>query len=312
MKRKRALLTAGAALGAIAFGGRAMAADAPVRIAALTIDASAACYYAQEQGFFKNAGIDAEIQGITSGGAIVAAVTSGAIDVGFANLVSAVAAFSRNLPVTIVAPGSVDVEATPTNALVVAPGSTIRTGSDLNGKTMATSTLRNIVQFAAQLWVDKHGGDSSTIRFVEMPFSAMGDALVAGRIDAAIVAEPFMTEVKGKTRAIAYPMSAIGPRVQLGGWLANTTWARANPAVVAAFNNAIVKANEWGNAHHDLSAQILAKHGNLDADVLAKMNRATYATRLVPAELQPAIDVAARYGAIPQSIPVEKMLFTTH
>lgn len=310
MKRDRAILMAGAALGTVVFGGRVMAADAPVRIAALTIDASAACYYAQEQGFFKNAGLDAEIQGITSGGAIVAAVTSGAIDVGFANLVSAVAAFSRNLPVTIVAPGSVDVETMPTNALVVTPGSTIRTGNDFNGKTMATSTLRNIVQFAAQLWVDKHGGDSSTIRFVEMPFSAMGDALVAGRIDAAIVAEPFMTEVKGKTRVIAYPMSAIGPRVQLGGWLANTTWARANPTVVAAFNNAIVKANEWGNAHHDLSAQILAKHGNLDADVLTKMNRATYATRLVPAELQPAIDVAARYGAIAQSIPVEKMLFT--
>lgn len=309
MKRNRAIVSAGAAFGALALGGRALAADAPVRMATLTIDAGAACYYAQEEGFFKRAGIDADIQGITSGGAIVAAVASNAIDVGFANLVSVVAAFARNLPVTIVAPGSVDVETMPTNALIVTPGSTIRTGADLNGKTMATSTLRNIVQFAAQLWVDKHGGDSSTIRFVEMPFSAMTDALVAGRIDAAIVAEPFMTDVKRRTRVIAYPMSAIGPRVQLGGWVANATWARANPAVVAAFNDAIVKANEWANAHHDLSAQILAKHGRLGADVLAKMNRATYATRLVAAELQPAIDVAARYGAIPQSIPVEKMLF---
>jgi ABC-type nitrate/sulfonate/bicarbonate transport system substrate-binding protein len=104
-------------------------------------------------------------------------------------------------------------------------------------------------------------------------------------------------------------MSAIGPRVQLGGWIANAVWARANPEIVASFNDAIVRANEWGNAHHDLSAQILAKHGRLDADVLAKMNRATYATRLVAAEIQPAIDVAARYGAIPQSIPAERMLF---
>jgi NitT/TauT family transport system substrate-binding protein len=309
MNRNRAIVTAGAAFGALTFGRRAVAADASVRIATLTIDAAAACYYAQEQGFFKRAGIDADIQGITSGGAIVAAVSSDAIDIGFANLVSVVAAFARNLPVTLVAPGSVDVETLPTNALIVTPGSTIRTAADLNGKTMATSTLRNIVQFAAQLWVDKHGGDSSTIKFVEMPFSAMTDALVAGRIDAAIVAEPFMTDVKGRTRVIAYPMSAIGPRVQLGGWLANTTWARANPGVVAAFNDAIVKANEWGNAHRDLSAQILAEHGHLDPAVLAKMNRATYATRLVAAELQPAIDVAARYGAIAQSISAEKLLF---
>jgi NitT/TauT family transport system substrate-binding protein len=309
MKRNHAILSAAAALGALAFGGRVRAADVPVRIAALTIDASAACYYADEQGFFKRAGIDAQIQSIASGGAIVGAVASNAVDVGFANFVSVVAAFARNLPVTIVAPGSVDVETMPTNALIVAPGSPIHNGSDFNGKTMATSTLRNIVQFAAQLWVDKHGGDSSTIKFVEMPFSAMTEALVAGRIDAALVAEPFMSAARGRTRVIAYPMSAIGPRVQLGGWIANASWARENPQAVAAFTDAMVKANEWGNAHHDLSAQILAKHGRLDADVLAKMNRATYTTRLVPAEMQPAIDVAARYGAIAQSIPAERMLF---
>lgn len=309
MNRKRAILTTGAALGAAALGAPARAANAPIRIAALTIDASAACYYAQDQGFFKRAGLDAQVQTIASGGAIVAAVASNAVDVGFANLVSVVAAFAKNIPVTVIAPGSVDVEATPTNVLVVPLNSTIRTGRDFNGKTMATTTLKNIVQFAAQLWVDTHGGDSSTIKFVEMPFSAMTEALVAGRIDAAIVAEPFMADVRTKTRLIAYPMSAIGPRVQLGAWLANAVWARANPDVVAAFSDAIIKANEWGNAHHDLSGQILAKHSRLEPDVLARINRATYATRLVAAEMQPAIDVAARYGAISQTIPAEKLLF---
>jgi NitT/TauT family transport system substrate-binding protein len=309
MNRKHAIVGAGAAAGTIAVGANVRAADLTVRIAALTIDASAACYYAQDQGFFKRAGVDAQIQSIASGGAIVGAVASNAVDVGFANFVSVVAAFARNLPVTIVAPGSVDVESMPTNVLIVAPSSPIRTGSDFNGKTMATSTLRNIVQFAAQLWVDKHGGDSTTIKFIEMPFSAMTDALLAGRIDAALVAEPFMTAAKSRTRVVAYPMSAIGPRVQLGGWIANTTWARANLPAVAAFTDALVKANDWGNAHRDLSAGILAEHAHLDAGVAATMNRATYAPRLVAAEMQPAIDVAARYGAIAQSIPAERMLF---
>jgi hypothetical protein len=39
------------------------------------------------------------------------------------------------------------------------------------------------------------------------------------------------------------------------------------------------------------------------------MNRATYTTALVPAEMQPAIDVAARYGAIAQSIPAQSLIF---
>lgn len=309
MNRKRALVGAGVALGAAALGRGARAADLPVRVAALTIDASAAVYYAQDQGFFKRAGLDAQVQTIASGGAIVAAVASNAVDIGFANFVSVVTAFAKNIPVTVIAPGSVDVESTPTNVLVVPLNSTIRSGRDFNGKTMATTTLKNIVQFAAQLWVDKNGGDSSTIKFVEMPFSAMTEALVAGRIDAAIVAEPFMADVKTKTRLIAYPMAAIGPRVQLGAWIANTTWARANTDTVAAFSDAIVKANEWGNAHHDLSGQILAKHSRLEPDVLARINRATYATKLVTSEMQPVVDVAARYGVIAQTIPAEKLLF---
>jgi NitT/TauT family transport system substrate-binding protein len=209
----------------------------------------------------------------------------------------------------LVAPGSVDVESVPTNALIVAPNSPIRTGRDLNGRTMATTTLRNIVQFAAQIWIDKNGGDSSTVHFVEMPFSEMVDALIAGRIDAAIVAEPFMGAAKGRTRFIGYPMSAIGSRVQLGGWIASLGWARANPAVVASFADAIAKTNAWANGHHDQTAAILVKIGKLDPQVALKMNRATYATQLIPSELQPAIDVAARYGAIPQPIPAQSLIF---
>jgi NitT/TauT family transport system substrate-binding protein len=306
MNRRAALLSAAAAaLGA----GVPAAAAATLRIATLTIDSGAACFYAAAQGFFARAGIEAQIQTVASGGAIVAAVASNSVDVGFANLVSAAAAFAKNIPVVLIAPGSVDVADVPTNALVVAPSSTIRTARDLDGKIMATTTLRNIVQFAAQTWIDKNGGDSSSVRFVEIAFSEMVDALVAGRIDAAIVAEPFMSEARRRTRLIAYPMAAIGPRVQLGGWLASLGWARANAGLVAAFAGAIAKTNAWANAHHDATALILERVGRLDPQVVAHMNRATYATRLIPAELQPAIDVAARYGAIPHTIPAQAMIF---
>jgi ABC-type nitrate/sulfonate/bicarbonate transport system substrate-binding protein len=308
MNRRRALVIAAGAPCALATLAAARAAET-LRIATLTIDSGAACFYAQEEGFFARAGIDAQIQTVSSGGAIVAAVASNSVDIGFANIVSAAAAFTKNIPVVLVAPGSVDVEQVPTNALIVGPNSTIRTARDLNGKTMATTTLRNIVQCAAQNWIDKNGGDSSTVRFVEMPFSEMVGALVAGRIDAAIVAEPFMTAARGRTRFRAYPMAAIGPRVQLGGWIASLGWARANAALVAAFADAITKTNAWANAHHDVTAQILIKVGKLDPQLAAKMNRATYATQLVASELQPAIDVAARYGAIPHAVAAQAMIF---
>jgi ABC-type nitrate/sulfonate/bicarbonate transport system substrate-binding protein len=309
MQRAQAIRTASGSLALLAGVPLRARASETLRIATLTIDSGAACFYADDQGFFRRAGIEAQIQTLASGGAIVAAVASNSVDVGFANLVSVVAAFAKNVPIAIVAPGSVDVEATPTNALVVVPGSSIRTGRDFNGKTMATTTLRNIVQFAAQAWIDANGGDSTTVRFVEMPFSEMTEALVANRIDAAILAEPFMSVAKPRTRFIAYPMAAIGSRVQLGGWIAPLAWARAHPALVAAFADAIVKTNAWANAHHDVTARLLVKYGKLDPELVAHMNRATYTTALVPAEMQPAIDVAARYGAIAQSIPAQSLIF---
>lgn len=308
MNRREVLRWAGALPLAAASGQPAAAATA-LRIATLTIDSGSACFYAQEQEFFSRAGIEARIQTIASGGAIVAAVASNSVDIGFANVVSAAAAFTKGVQVLLVAPGSVDVAAVPTNALVAAPGSPIRTGRDLNGKTMATTTLRNIVQIAAETWIDKNGGDSGTVRFVEMPFSEMVEALLAGRIDAAILAEPFMSEAKGRTKLIAYPMSAIGARVQLGGWIASAAWASANAELVASFAGAIAKTNVWANAHHDLTARTLVRIGRLDPKVVATMNRATFASALVAAELQPAIDAAARYGAIAQSFPAQSMIF---
>jgi len=104
MIERRALLGGAASVAAFAaLGGRARAADPVVRIATLPLDASACCFYAEDQGLYKAAHLDAHVQTIANGGAIVAAVTSGAVEVGFTNMVSAATAFKRGVPITIVA-----------------------------------------------------------------------------------------------------------------------------------------------------------------------------------------------------------------
>jgi len=40
--------------------------------------------------------------------------------------------------------------------------------ADLNGKTIGVNGLRDLQQLCAMSWVDKHGGDSKTLHFIEV------------------------------------------------------------------------------------------------------------------------------------------------
>src|ERR1700760_3781193 len=94
-----------------------------LRIAITADDSSAQPIYARELGFFKKAGIDADVGPLANGGAILSAAVSGAIDIGISNVVSAVAAFRNGIPICIVAEASIYDGSVPQLALLVAKNS---------------------------------------------------------------------------------------------------------------------------------------------------------------------------------------------
>jgi NitT/TauT family transport system substrate-binding protein len=306
---RRALL--GASLSALALAAArrpAAAAGSVVRIATLPLDASACCYYADDQGFFKAARLDAQIQSIANGGAIVSAAASNAVDIGFTNLASAATAYKRGVAITIVAPGSLDLEEAPTSALVVPAASAIASARDFEGKTIAVNGIKNITQVAAMTWIDKNGGDSAKVKFVEMPFPPMIEALASARIDGAVVVEPFVAEAKRSSRVVADAFAAIAPRLLIGCWIASATWAKANPTVVAAFRHSMARAADWANANRAASATILERVGKLTPQTVSAMTRVRYATTARVTEMQPVIDVCAKYGLISSAFAAQELL----
>lgn len=101
-------------------------------------------------------------------------IVAGAADIGFANLASIAFAYSKGIPITVVAPGSVYDRKAVTSALLVAKTSPIQSARDLNGKIVAAAGLGTITEFATRAWVDKNGGDAKTIRFIEMSQPSSG------------------------------------------------------------------------------------------------------------------------------------------
>jgi NitT/TauT family transport system substrate-binding protein len=306
---RRSILTAlGAGLVAAALPARARANDA-LHIASIPLDAGAEAYYALDLGYFRDAGIDAQVESIPSGAAIAAAVASGAVDVGFSNLISIAVAYKHKVPVTLLAPGSLYTATIPTSVLMVPKNSPARTARDLNGKTLAVNGLKTITQYASQLWIDKNGGDSTTVHFIEMTFPQIVAALAANRVDAAIVADPFIAQAKGGARLLADAYDAIGARYIIGCWFTTTQWVAAHPDVANRFAQAIARTAQWANSHKPQSGAILAKYSKMDPLVAATMLRVDYAPRFVHSEMQPVIDLAARYGGLAAAFPAEELVY---
>jgi NitT/TauT family transport system substrate-binding protein len=285
---------------------------ATIRLATIPIDTGAEAFYAADQGFFKSNGLDIAIERISNGSAITAAVVSGSLDIGFSNVVSLAIAFQHGVPITLIAPASVYNTKAPTTVCSVASASPIKSAKDLNGKIFATNGLKNIGEFAPRAWIDRNGGDSSTVKFVEMPFPDMAAALAAGRIDAAVLAEPTATVAKTQLRFLSKCYDGVGNDYLLGAWFVTTAWANAHPDLVKKFQQAMRDTAVWANANHRATAAILATEAKIDPEIALRMNRAPYSERLDPAQIQPVIDVAAKYGALPAPFPAASLIYSAH
>ena len=81
------------------------------------------------------------------------------MQVAFTSLPAVLQAHVRGVGFKIVAPAQYYLTEAPTVGLIVKKDSPIRTGRDLNGTTIATSSLKDLNSTATLAWMDKNGGD---------------------------------------------------------------------------------------------------------------------------------------------------------
>ena len=306
---KRASFVAASA--ALALAPQIARADGPIRVMTLPIDQGAQCFYAQDLGMFKKAGLDAQVSITNFGTQVAAAVAGGAIEIGQSNIMSLATAFEKGLPFALIAGAGLYSTAKPTSMMIVAKNSALKTAKALSGKTVAVNGLKSITQISVQAWADQNGGDSQQIKFVEMPFVEMEGALMSGRIDMALLADPNATTLLagGHTRPFGKAFDAIGKEFLIGGWFAKTDWIAANTDTVRKFIAVMRESAQWANKPADFSqsATILEKYTKV---AVGAANRVAYAERLDPALIQPSIDTAAKYGLLKASFPAAKMIST--
>ena len=306
MRRREALAAAAAV---VLRGSRASAqGTTALRVGGATADTSAQAYFAEGGGFFKQSRLDVEIIQLASTGALVSAVVGGAMDIGTGSPLAVVGAREQGIPLAIIGPGAVSVESVPTTLLMVAKSSPLRTASDLEGKTVASPSLRGLTEISVQAWMTQNHADPSKVKYVEMPFTAMPPALERGTIDAAMIAEPTLTASRAVARDLANPYAAIAKEWYISAWFVREDWLAKNRDAARAFLQAMMKTQAWANTHHAETAQILQKVAKLPDDVLAKMVRARFGTKLDGALLQPLIDSSTKVGITKGTVSAKDIL----
>jgi NitT/TauT family transport system substrate-binding protein len=284
----------------------------PVRVALFPSEASAQAYYAQDLGLFQRAGLDVQLIELKNGAAIAAGVAGGAADVGVSNVVSLAIAHERELPFTILAPGGLALASSPTNGiLAVAASSPIHGAKDLTGKTIAVDVLGGLPNLAGKAWIDANGGDSKTVKYVELGFPEMEASVTAGRIDAASInlsVDPTVSKPGDPLRTLAVVYDAVAPRFASSVWFSTTGWTAQHADTTRKFAAVMREAAVWANAHHHESAQILAKYIKQSPEQIEGGARIVYATENDPTLYQPLIDLAAKYGALKAPFPARDII----
>jgi NitT/TauT family transport system substrate-binding protein len=310
--RRRALQLiagTGAALAATPIAAQSLK---TIRVGSFASESTGAIFYAQDQGFLARHGLTAEINMSTGGAAVSAAILGGDLDMGEADVVTIAIAHDKGLPFMFVAPGELHSQKFPTLACVVGDAG-LKIGKDFNGKTMACNVSRGFGSLVTNAWIDNNGGDSKTVKWVELPFPSLTASLQRGTIDGFCAPEPFVTAgIAGGGHLVLMDKNPVAPTIIQGGWFASKDWIAKNAATVTAFSAAIREANEWANVNPQATAEIISKYSKVPLNVIAGMKmRGQYQSRFDPATMQPLVDASAKYGYISSRFPASDLIAKT-
>src|SRR5215216_1684698 len=208
---------------------------------------SAFLEYGVQKGFFKKRKLTVNVKPSQGGATVVPAVVSGNVDIGGSNLVSVLLAQGKGIPLKIVAPGTfVQTDRKKDfSAILVKGSSDIRSPKELEGKTLAVNTLKNVAEVTAKASLAKQGVDVSKVKLTEVDFPDMNGAIEQGRVDAAFAIEPFVTQgLKAGNRIIDRPYVGTRPGVQIGCYFTSDKYLKQNGDVVKRFNEGVAETGK--------------------------------------------------------------------
>jgi len=279
-----------------------------------TIDSpdTAPVWLAQQQGYFKQVGLNVKIVYVQGSGAVVPDLAAHTADFAQMNYVTAFAeeAAHPQLGIRIVAD---DEQAAPnTNVLMVPKSSKITSVAGLKGKTVAfPSASLDLGMLALDEQLRGYGIKPSSYTVEGMGFPNMISPLARGEITAAFSIQPFITIMESSAGAKPLIDLMTGPMASFPvlGWATTSYFQQKYPRTVAAFQRALEKGQQLAASDPALVRKLLPKYiTSMSSTIANVMALQTYNTTLSATRLQRVVDLMQQFGDLPASFNVKSML----
>ncbi|MDB5559559.1 MAG: hypothetical protein JWQ36_2493, partial [Enterovirga sp.] len=238
---------------------------------------------------------------------------SGQLQIAYSNVVSIILAASQGLDLVVIAAADETSDAPPDLAgLVAKPGAGFKDGKALEGKRVAVNSRNNIIWLYTREWIAQTGGDPNKVNYIEVPFPQMTDAVQQGRVDAAMLVEPFLSGgLKGKQlESVGWPYSTVQKRLPVSQFATTRAYAEANPEILAKFRRAMAKAAEWTNANirSEEFLKILSGYTKAPVDGMREATMPVFVNTVDPASIAFVAALMKRHGILKNDVDVAKLL----
>lgn len=295
----------------VAAGLAALAAAAPaqtaLKVGGLKTISLLPVSYAVEKGYFKREGLDVEVVTVNSGPAVISAVMSNSVQIGYSASLPVLFARAQNQPVRIFT--AFTYETTQPEGqwtwLVASERSGVKSVKELAGKTIAINASSSLCELLAREHLAKAGVAWDAVKKIVVPFPQMQAALQLGNADAACLVEPFRTNVrvapaiKGVTLASG-SLAGGAPRYALDILFAKEDWGNANKDTLRRFNKGLKAALDDFSRDRAAWRKLIADEFKLGPAVVSLMKSDLEFSDLLPkaSDIQPLVDGLSRHGLL--------------
>jgi NitT/TauT family transport system substrate-binding protein len=247
------------ALASMLFGGSATSAPgqklATINLDTLNIANGYPLDLGIQKGFFSKRGIEIKKTVLQSGNDIVLALANNNGDIGYLGYVPAMIGRTQGIKFQIIAASDVEGTSAEDNwqNIMVKGNSSIRTPSDLAGKTIAVNALKGVGEVMIKAALKKVGVDPNSPKLLAVGFGAMRSALNNGQIDAFWAPEPFVSQginLDGD-RVLMAPGPVLGKFWPIGAYGALDSWVSKNAELAKSFREAINESLAYAQNHPD-------------------------------------------------------------
>ena len=229
-------------------------------VGAVPVADEAGLYIAEDEGLFKQEGLNVKIDSIISSADATKDQNNGTYDVTAGNSVSYIQdQVTGQSNLEIIAEGSLMQPGT--QALYTLPGSSITDVTDLKGKRIGVNALNNIGTLLISSVLEEYGMSPKQVHFVAVNFPDMGAELKKHVIDVAWLPEPFGSadaESMGLQELCDLDQGATA-NFPVGWYVVTKAWAKKYPRTMAAFLDALRQGQEIADTRRDAVEQAMEK-----------------------------------------------------